>query len=140
MINTPIIGKAVKGEFIPKDPALQKRTLFRHEGKDVVQTFKRYDPKRTPSQNKYLHVCFVCTAEALTESQGRVFTPDEAKGIVKDMRLRVFENGFWRVRGTRELSKEETSNLIDWLREWVLNTFNYYIPSSEEAVQAGLVV
>ena len=93
---------------------------------------KEFKPKRTVSQNKYLHVCFTIVANETG------YTVEEAKTVLKREHgaFMVYEKeGNKFLRSTATLDTLEMTMFIDWLRRFAMD-HGYYIPTPEEFLQS----
>ena len=84
-------------------------------------------PKRSASQNAYLHVCISIYAIELG------YTLDEAKTLLKRLcPFMVYEkNGFKFIKKTSGMDSKELTDFIDWIRNHAAQQ-NINIPTSEE--------
>ncbi len=107
---------------------------------------KKIYPKRSTSQNSYLHVLFTLWGLEFG------YTIDEAKDLVKDELGYTYENvsnklynklsPFSRVplhrKKTSAMDSKELTIFIDKFRDWSAQTCGLYLPSSEEYIQESV--
>ena len=97
---------------------------------------KRIPEKRTLSQNAYFHVL----VEILGNDLG--YTKDEMKQVIKQENKSLFcyeKDEIIFYRGTRDLSKEEMTKLIDWMRlEWPYLPDSVYVQNNWASLQVEL--
>lgn len=84
-------------------------------------------PKRSASQNKYLHVCISIYAVEYG------YTLEEAKTYLKrTCNFMVYEkNGFKFIKQTSQITSEELGQFITWIRNYA-GMNGLYIPTAEE--------
>jgi len=90
---------------------------------------KEIKPKRSLSQNSYLHVCFSLVALEIGYSLQEVKTVlkrQYGEGMIYE------KNGEKFLKSTSDLDSLEMTHFIDWLRSFSLDQFGCYIPTSEE--------
>ena len=89
-----------------------KTNAYYKQGKKVELKLVRQ--KKTVSQNGYVHVLF----DLYAIENG--YTSKESKELVKDNCpfLKYEKNNENFTRGIADLDKEETSQFIDWFRDW----------------------
>ena len=104
---------------------------------------KKIHPKRSTSQNSYLHVLFALWSKEFG------YTMDEAKDTIKDALGYTYEADkgklfnkiipFSRVsvhrKKTSEMDSKELTIFIEKFRDWSASTCGLYLPSSEEFLQ-----
>lgn len=133
-----------KSEFRGLIQVMDDRSI-RWFNTDKIQAFLKDHPNerfefvikkyRTPQQNKYLHVLIGMLADYLG------YTLEEMKDIIKFKFLKVEtvceKTGeiFERIKDTRELSKQECVDLIEKIRRWSAEDFNYYLPDAGEELE-----
>lgn len=96
---------------------------------------KEIRSKRTINQNSYLHVCFSIIALDLG------YTLQEIKTVLKRQYGMTYEkNGNKFLKSTTELDTVEMTHFIDWLREFSMDQFGVYIPTSEEYIENQIAI
>ena len=100
--------------------------------KGVKVSLKRITEPKTISQNKYLHALFGIIGLHFG------YTIEEVKQVVKMLREDVFtyeRNGYKFIKSFSVLTKEEVSDVINWLRDYMSTKHSLYLMTSEEYLQ-----
>jgi len=101
------------------------------EGRKRIE-LKKFTESKTLRHNAYLHVCFAYIAQATG------FSLEEAKTVVKSRFAESHEFACYVRRGERFLTsisdydKEQTSLLIDFIRDEIAPQCDTYIPTPDE--------
>lgn len=113
--------------------------LLAKRGSIVELTEKK--PKRSLSQNAYLHVALTFLASQVGETLEWVKREYYKKHCNRDLFLRTKEDSLLGavhyLRSSAELTTEEMSLSIDRLRTWAVQEAGIYIPSPEEEAQVA---
>lgn len=105
--------------------------------KEAKIDLKEVKPRRSISQNSYLHVCF--SIMALETG----YNLEEIKVLLKRTYgegMIYKKNGHKFLRSTADLNKEEITYFIDWLRDFSQKEFDCYIPTSQEYLENQFMI
>lgn len=108
---------------------LAATTFIRYHLKEVIE-IKVKRPKRTLSQNRYLHVCISLYATEFG------YTLEESKTHLKRACpwMRYEKNGEVFLKSTSGMDSGELTAFIDWIRNYA-SAAGLYIPTPEEYIE-----
>lgn len=123
------------------DPLHRRQLVTRLEslckrGRGVVE-LREARPRRTDSQNKYLHVCIAYLALQVGETADYAKREWYKRGANRTLfeyetTDRLTGMKVMRLRSSRELSTDELTLSIERFRNWAASVAGVYIPAPEE--------